>query len=85
MQDPLPLQDYFSAVDAHFAARAAVASTAEALELRATQYRAVQKRLLQRFKDRTPGPLGSLDLLLDETYSQLMHLGAAHLLMLAYL
>ena len=42
---------------------------------RATQYRAVQKRLLVRFKDRNPAPMTHLDTLLEDTYSQLLEVG----------
>ena len=45
------------------------------LERRATQFRAVQKRLLVRFKDRNPEPLKHLDDLLHSTYRHLVELG----------
>jgi Bardet-Biedl syndrome 9 protein len=38
------------------------------------QYRVVNKRLLVRFKDRNPAPLGGLDILLKETYSSIVAL-----------
>ena len=40
------------------------------LEERAAQFRAIQKRLLTRFKDKTPAPLANLDTLLNGTYTQ---------------
>ena len=40
------------------------------LEERAQQFRAIQRRLLTRFKDKTPSPLANLDTLLDGTYRQ---------------
>ena len=45
------------------------------LEERAGQFRAVQKRLLTRFKDKTPAPLANLDTLLEGTYQQLVAIG----------
>ena len=63
------------AVDEHLAARHAVAGSLVLLGQRATQYRAVQKRLLVRFKDRNPAPTAHLDTLLEDTYSQLLELG----------
>ena len=36
----------------------------------AEQFRAIQKRLLTRFKDKTPVGLANLDTLLDGTYMQ---------------
>ena len=40
---------------------------------RAAQFRAIQKRLLSRFKDKNPTPLTNLDTLLEGTYRQLQH------------
>lgn len=40
------------------------------LSERAVQFRAIQRRLLTRFKDKTPAPLQNLDTLLDATYNQ---------------
>ena len=40
------------------------------LDQRAKQFRAIQRRLLTRFKDKTPAPLANLDTLLDGTYRQ---------------
>jgi Bardet-Biedl syndrome 9 protein len=80
--EPLPLHELFELVDAHLASRAAVAALNRELEERATQFRAIQKRLLVRFKDRNPAPLANLDLLLQGTHAQLMELadrvGRAH-------
>jgi len=42
----------------------------ELLEQKALQFRAIQRRLLTRFKDKTPSPLGYLDTLLEGTYRQ---------------
>lgn len=41
---------------------------------RATQFRAVQRRLLTKFKDKTPTPLTNLDNLLEGTYKQILHI-----------
>ena len=42
----------------------------ELLAQRAQQFRTIQRRLLTRFKDKTPAPLANLDTLLDGTYRQ---------------
>lgn len=47
------------------------------LEERAAQFRAIQRRLLTRFKDKTPAPLANLDTLLDGTYRQILALADA--------
>lgn len=46
----------------------------ELLAQRAAQFRTIQKRLLTRFKDKTPAPLQNLDTLLEGTYRQVWHL-----------
>ena len=45
----------------------------EWLSRHAEQFRAIQKRLLTRFKDKTPVGLANLDTLLDGTYMQVNH------------
>ena len=44
----------------------------ELLAQRAQQFRTIQRRLLTRFKDKTPAPLANLDTLLDGTYRQVI-------------
>ena len=46
----------------------------ELLAQRAQQFRTIQRRLLTRFKDKTPAPLANLDTLLDGTYKQVTKL-----------
>ncbi|XP_061676852.1 protein PTHB1 [Syngnathoides biaculeatus] len=74
---PLPLKDYFLSVDHHFQLRVSAQKYQDLLSERAAQFRAVQRRLLTRFKDKTPAPLQNLDTLLDATYSQVMSLAEA--------
>ena len=69
----------YSSIDRHWEAQQAVRATEAALADRAQQHRAVQKRLLMRFKDRQPNSVAHLDLLLAETFHQLIQLGAAML------
>uniref|UniRef100_A0A8D3DMV7 Bardet-Biedl syndrome 9 n=1 Tax=Scophthalmus maximus TaxID=52904 RepID=A0A8D3DMV7_SCOMX len=74
---PLPLQDYFLSVDHHFQLRVSAQQYQDLLSERAVQFRAIQRRLLTRFKDKTPAPLQNLDTLLDATYSQVIALAEA--------
>lgn len=67
----------YSSIDRHWQAQQAVRATEAALADRAQQHRAVQKRLLMRFKDRQPSSVAHLDLLLAETFQELLALGAA--------
>ncbi|XP_067837947.1 protein PTHB1 isoform X2 [Heptranchias perlo] len=74
---PIPLQEYFQLVDRHFELRLNAEKYKELLSERAVQYRAIQRRLLTHFKDKTPTPLRNLDTLLDGTYRQLTALADA--------
>lgn len=70
-QEALPLQDFFGIVDRHHAARLQHAAHNTSLGKRAHQFRAIQKRLLLRFKDKNPVPLSHLDSLLEGTFHQI--------------
>eukprot|EP00795_Rhopilema_esculentum_P013477 gene13477-4356_t len=74
---PLPLNEYFELIDAHFEQRQSRLKFKELLAQRAHQFRVIQRRLLTRFKDKTPAPLANLDVLLEGTYRQLLALGEA--------
>lgn len=75
LQEAVPLEELWASIEKHWQARQAVAASQAALSDRAQQQRAVQKRLLMRFKDRQPGSLAHLELLLAETFDQLIDLG----------
>ncbi|CAH6858255.1 Bbs9 [Phodopus roborovskii] len=66
----VPLQEYFELIDHHFELRINGEKLEELLSERAVQFRAIQRRLLTRFRDKTPAPLQHLDTLLDGTYKQ---------------
>ncbi|XP_053323992.1 protein PTHB1 [Spea bombifrons] len=67
---PVPLQEYFELIDQHFGLRLDAEKYDSLLSERAVQFRAIQRLLLTRFKDKTPAPLQNLDTLLDGTYRQ---------------
>ncbi|CAN2389661.1 PTHB1 N-terminus [Pristimantis euphronides] len=69
---PIPLQEYFELIDQHFELRMNTEKYENLLTERAVQFRAIQKLLLTRFKDKTPAPLQNLDTLLDGTYRQVI-------------
>ncbi|XP_055974025.1 protein PTHB1 [Sorex fumeus] len=73
----MPLQEYFELIDHHFELRINGERLEELLSERAVQFRAIQRRLLTRFKDKTPAPLQHLDTLLDGTYKQVIALADA--------
>ena len=70
--DQLPLPEYFRLIDEHFDQRVSIASLRKELDARAHQLRVVQKRLLIRFKDKTPSPLQHLDTLIEATYDDVL-------------
>lgn len=75
--DPIPLQEYFEIIDLHFELRLNAGKYEQLLSERAIQFRAIERRLLARFKDKTPAPLQHLDTLLEGTYRQIIALADA--------
>ncbi|XP_074844228.1 protein PTHB1 isoform X8 [Carettochelys insculpta] len=73
----VPLQEYFELIDRHFELRLNAEKFEELLSERAIQFRAIERRLLTRFKDKTPAPLQHLDTLLEGTYRQIIALADA--------
>jgi Bardet-Biedl syndrome 9 protein len=73
--DPLPLADYFTLIDQHFLERVNQRSLSVELDRTAQQFRLIEKRLLQRFKEKTPAPLNNLDRLSEEIQERLQALG----------
>ncbi|KAK3875683.1 hypothetical protein Pcinc_019466 [Petrolisthes cinctipes] len=71
---PLPTNELYAEIDAHFLRRKKHKELEAQLVQRATQFRAVQRRLLTKFKDKTPTPLTNLDNLLEGTYKQILHI-----------
>ncbi|XP_065130363.2 protein PTHB1 isoform X1 [Paramisgurnus dabryanus] len=74
---PVPLSDYFEMVDHHFKLRLNAQKYQDLLSERAVQFRAIQRRLLTRFKNKTPAPLQNLDTLMEGTYRQVIALADA--------
>lgn len=73
--DGLPLDEYFAAIVTHFKIRQSIQDQLSQLNDSSHQFRMIEKRLLVRFKDRNPTPLGGLDILMKETYRRLLQLG----------
>ena len=74
INDPFPVEDYFLVIQKHFSLRHNLTDIYSQLNDRAQQFRMIQKRLLTRYKDRNPSPLGALDTMLNETYALLLSL-----------
>ncbi|NXJ70460.1 PTHB1 protein, partial [Rostratula benghalensis] len=73
----IPLQEYFELIDRHFELRLNAEKFRELLAERAVQFRAIERRLLTRFKDKTPAPLQHLDTLLEGTFREVIALADA--------
>ncbi|NXG69651.1 PTHB1 protein, partial [Baryphthengus martii] len=73
----IPLQEYFELIDQHFELRLNAQKFQELLSERAVQFRAIERRLLTRFKDKTPAPLQHLDTLLEGTFREVIALADA--------
>lgn len=67
----LPLHEYYTEIEQHFHKRKKLVTLEDQLSQRTAQFRSIQKRLLARFKDKTPTPLTNLDTLLEGTYRHL--------------
>ncbi|NXD87958.1 PTHB1 protein, partial [Halcyon senegalensis] len=73
----IPLQEYFELIDRHFELRLNAEKFQELLSERAVQFRAIERRLLTRFKDKNPAPLQHLDTLLEGTFREVIALADA--------
>ena len=74
--EPLPLSDFYIAVDNHHATRIAVRSAESAMNDVCHQFRIIEKRLLVRFKDSRPAAIHRLDTLMQQTHDNLLQLGS---------
>ena len=66
-EEDLPFGEYFTLLDRYHQQREVVSQLQVRLTSLSHQFRAVQKRLLVRYKDKNPTPLGGLDILMQET------------------
>jgi len=68
--DSLPYNEYFQLIDRHYELRIECEQINSTLDICSKQFRAIQKRLLNKFKDKTPTLLDNLDVLLENTNQQ---------------
>ena len=71
-QEKTPSPALLDAIDRHFAYRQKLKQMRKSLEDRTYQFRLIQKKLLNRFKDKNPSALNNLDFLLNHTYGQVI-------------
>ena len=77
-QDNLPIEEYKQIIEKHLQLRSFSDRYKEMLEQCCVQLRAIQKRLLNKFKDKTPTTLDNLDAILEATYRQITTLADRH-------
>lgn len=73
--EKMPTLGLLQAIDQHFAYRSEIKKLRKVLDDRTYQLRVIQKKLLNRFKDKNPSALNHLDFLLKHTYSQVIEVG----------
>lgn len=73
-EDRLQLDLFFEEIAAHFDIRKNLQSYFSQLNDSSHLFRVIQKRLLTRFKDRNASALGGLDVIMRETYDQIIRL-----------
>ncbi|CAF0771550.1 unnamed protein product [Brachionus calyciflorus] len=71
-QESLPTEDFRLIIDKHLEVRQQIENFKELLEKSCAQFRAVQKRMLIKFKDKSPSTLDNMDALLEATYRQIV-------------
>jgi len=64
----------FTQIDRHFTWKKEILVLSKSLENRTYEFRLIQKRLLNRFKDKNPSALNNLDQLLSASYSSIMQI-----------
>ncbi|KAG5470524.1 hypothetical protein LSCM1_01768 [Leishmania martiniquensis] len=64
----LPVPDFLAVVDTHWAIRKELMVASSALDDAASLFRAVEKRLLARFRDRSPADVTAMEVLFRESY-----------------
>ena len=74
-KDGLPIHEVHELLDEYNAIKEKLVVKEASLEKLSGLYRAIQKRLLLRFKDKNPAPLNNLDLLLNSIYQKVMNAG----------
>ncbi|RNA27204.1 PTHB1 isoform X1 [Brachionus plicatilis] len=71
-QENLPTEDLRAIIDKHLDLRYKIESQKEHLEKSCSQFRAVQKQMLIKFKDKSPNSLDNMDALLEATHRQIV-------------
>ncbi|CAD8199543.1 unnamed protein product [Paramecium pentaurelia] len=72
--EDVPLKDIFGVIDEHFTLKLSLKEYEKDLEQKATEFRAIQKKILQRFKENNPASVESMNSLLELCFQQFIQL-----------
>ena len=75
ISDPVLVDGAVEAIEKHLLARRELNEATIALEYRALEVRLVTKRILVRFKDKTPSPLNRLDMIAEISHDNVLKAG----------
>ena len=78
-KETLPIEDFKLTIDKHLELRQNADHSKEILEQCCIQFRAIQKRLLTKFKDKSPTSLDNMDALLEATHRQIVSVADSYL------
>ncbi|XP_074605309.1 Bardet-Biedl syndrome 9 [Brevipalpus obovatus] len=68
----VPIKEYLALVDQRFATRIKLLETSARLGQLSGYYRAIQKRLLVKFRDRNSSSLSNMDILIEDIHSKIL-------------
>lgn len=77
--EQLPTEELKNIIDKHLDLRKNMESLSQNLEQCSVQFRAIQKRLLTKFKDKSPTVLDNMDALLEATFRQISTISEKYL------
>jgi Bardet-Biedl syndrome 9 protein len=78
-KETLPTEEFKLVIDKHLELRQSAESSKVMLEQCCIQFRAIQKRLLSKFKDKSPTSLDNMDALLEATHRQIVSVADSYL------
>ena len=78
-KESLPTDEFKFIIDKHLELRQSLERFKEMLEQCCIQFRAIQKRLLTKFKDKSPTSLDNMDALLEATHRQIVSIADSYL------
>lgn len=71
----IPIEEFQAIIELHFQLRLHLVDLLSNLNDRSHQFRMIQKRLLLRFKEKTPSKLLGMDVIMHETFQEIIQLG----------